>query len=163
MNKPLIFVTTGTQLPFERLISQVDRWAGVNNNVNVVAQTANSKAKYYHLKSVDFLTPQEYDEYTSLADVIVGHAGMGTIITGIEKNKPTILMARKFEYGEHRNDHQNATVEKFKRTKGIYIAKNDTELNFFLDIHDKLQSAESVDIDNRTMLIEYLSSEIKGG
>lgn len=163
MNKPLIFVTTGTQLPFERLVSEVDRWAGDNKNVNVVAQTANSKIKYSNLKTVDFLTPQEYDVYTSLATIIVGHAGMGTIITGMEKNKPTILMARKFEYGEHRNDHQNATAEKFRSTKGIYIANNCTELICFLDTYLKLQSAESGDIENRTRLIDYLINEIRKG
>jgi UDP-N-acetylglucosamine transferase subunit ALG13 len=163
LNKPFIFVTTGTQLPFDRLIGLVDKWAELNKDVDIVAQTANSDVKYYNIKCVDFLSPQEYESNVNLADVIIGHAGMGTIITGIEKSKVTILMARKFEYGEHRNDHQIATAEKFKDTKGIYVAESEADLIRLLNSRNELPKTECEDVKNRSMLINFLSDEIGRG
>ncbi|WP_170252883.1 glycosyltransferase [Colwellia echini] len=161
MKKPLIFVTTGTQLPFDRLITQINNWASKDKQVNVIAQTANSNGDYHSIKTVDFLTPSEYDEYTSEATVIVGHAGMGTIITGFEKNKPLILMARKFQFGEHRNDHQQSTTSKFDGVKGVYIANDEQELQALLSRYDQLEPASDESSPNRNKLIDYLSTVIE--
>ncbi len=160
MKKAFVFVTTGTQLPFKRMIDIVDNWAATEPNVNVIAQTANSTESYEHITTVDFLSPDKYEEYTTTADVIVGHAGMGTIITGFEKNKPVILMARKFIHGEHRNDHQQSTVNKFDGIKGIYTANDESELNDLLLRYKELECASDANIESRTTLIGYLKNVI---
>jgi UDP-N-acetylglucosamine transferase subunit ALG13 len=161
LNKKLIFVTTGTQFPFDRLITQINSWAATELDINVIAQTANSTEKFEHIATVDFLSPDKYDEYSTNATVIIGHAGMGTIITGFEKNKPLILMARKFQYGEHRNDHQQSTANKFNGVKGVYIANNDNELRDLLSRINELESASDESSENRNNLINYLSNVIE--
>ncbi|NRB81595.1 MAG: glycosyl transferase family 28 [Saccharospirillaceae bacterium] len=162
MKKTLIFVTTGTQFPFNRLVMQVNKWAKDEAKVSVIAQTANSDKTYGYIKSVEFLSPDEYDKYTSEAAVIVGHAGMGTIITGFEKNKPLILMARKFKYGEHRNDHQQSTINKFDNVPGVYIAKDEDDLMALLLRYEELLPARIENSKNRNNIINFLSSEIAG-
>jgi UDP-N-acetylglucosamine transferase subunit ALG13 len=161
LNKKLIFVTTGTQFPFDRLITQINSWAATELDINVIAQTANSTENFKHITTVDFLSPDKYDEYSTNAAVIIGHAGMGTIITGFEKNKPLILMARKFKYGEHRNDHQQSTANKFNGVKGVYIANSDNELSNLLSRINELESASDEKIENRNSLINFLSNEIE--
>tara|TARA_R110001632_G_scaffold205483_1_gene329211 strand:- start:91 stop:582 length:492 start_codon:yes stop_codon:yes gene_type:complete len=160
LKKSFVFVTTGTQLPFNRMIDIVDNWAAAQPNVDVIAQTANSTESYEHITTVDFLSPEKYDEYTTNAEVIIGHAGMGTIITGFEKNKPLILMARKFIHGEHRNDHQQSTVNKFDGIKGIYIANDENELNDLLLRYKELEPASDENINNRANLIGFLKNTI---
>ena len=83
MNKKLIFVTTGTQFPFDRLITQINSWAATELDINVIAQTANSTKKFEHIATVDFLSPDKYDEYSTNATVIIGHAGMGHYNYGV--------------------------------------------------------------------------------
>ena len=87
--------------------------------------------------------------------------GWATIITGFEKNKPLILMARKFKYGEHRNDHQQSTANKFNGVKGVYIANNDNELRDLLSRINELESANDESSENRNNLINYLSNVIE--
>lgn len=155
-----MFVTTGTQFPFERLIHEVDRWAGQQSNVEVTAQTANSSLAFSNIKTVKFLAPKEYASLTEEADVIVGHAGMGTIITGFEKRKPLILMARKFALGEHRNDHQQSTVEKFSDIEGVYIANDEQELLALLDRYQELIPANDSHSERRSALVNFISNII---
>lgn len=162
MNKSLIFVTTGTQLPFDRLISQVNDWAFGDNSVQVVAQTAKSDKTYKNITTFDFLSPEEYEEYVNKAKVIIGHAGMGTVITGFENNKPLILMARKYEFGEHRNDHQQSTIDKFIDTKGIYVANDENQLAELLGKFETLEPAELNSFIRRDNLIKHLSNVING-
>jgi len=162
LKKSLVFVTTGTQLPFDRLITVVDNWASERTDINVVAQAATSEKLFNNVTTTDFLSPNEYDSYTSKADLIVGHAGMGTIITGIEKKKTLILMARKLKFSEHRNDHQQSTVEKFIDMKGVYIANDEKELLALLCRYEELDAPCDEHTENRDKLINYLSSFIKG-
>lgn len=162
MSDQLIFVTTGTQFPFDRLIKQVDEWAGGINDIEVIAQTAKSEQTFSNIETVDFLSPQAYEEYITRASVIIGHAGMGTIITGFEQKKPVILMARKLQFGEHRNDHQQSTVDKFTGIKGIYIANDETELAELLNQYELLEPACEERTESRDKLIDYLSNAIEG-
>ena len=46
------------------------------------------------------------------AAAIVAHAGMGTILTALETGKRLLVMPRRAALGEHRNDHQLATVSR---------------------------------------------------
>jgi UDP-N-acetylglucosamine transferase subunit ALG13 len=48
------------------------------------------------------------------SNIVVAHAGTGTIIKALEFAKPIVVMARISSYGETRNDHQLHTVELFR-------------------------------------------------
>jgi UDP-N-acetylglucosamine transferase subunit ALG13 len=160
LNEVKVFVTTGTQLPFPRLLDAVNDWAKTNSKANVIAQTAKSKGNWEHLKTNDFLSPSQYAGYASWADVIIGHAGMGTIITGFEHNKPLILMARLFSNGEHRNDHQITTAIKFVHVPGIQVVSNTEELMSALNYAESLQSLGKEKSENREKLISELKKLI---
>lgn len=160
MNEIKVFVTTGTQLPFPRLLDSVNDWAKTNPNTNIIAQTAKSKGNWEHIKTHDFLSPSQYAENASWAEVIIGHAGMGTIITGYEYNKPLILMARLFSQGEHRNDHQIATISKFANVRGIQVVSNTEELISALNSSQHLQPLGADKSENREKLISELKKLI---
>lgn len=129
----MIFVTVGTQLAFDRLIKAVDEWAGKHRDEEVFAQIGPTDFRPQHLEYADFLSPQRARQLMQEADVIVGHAGMGTILTALQYRKPLIMVPRKADLGEHRNDHQMATAKWFERTPGILVAWNEVELASRLD------------------------------
>jgi UDP-N-acetylglucosamine transferase subunit ALG13 len=117
----MIFVTVGEQLPFDRLISAVDDWAATSME-EVYAQIGNSQLKPNVIQYKKHLDPLEFKQAFLAADVIIAHAGMGTIITAIELGKPLLVMPRQACFGEHRNDHQLATAKRFLQQGYISVA-----------------------------------------
>jgi UDP-N-acetylglucosamine transferase subunit ALG13 len=128
----MIFVTVGTQLPFDRLIRAVDSWAAQNPEIEVFAQIGPSEFRPGHIESVDFVTPDVADRYFRKADLIVSHAGMGSIITALKYRKPLLMLPRKASFGEHRNDHQMATAKWLGTRNGITVAWSEDEVARYL-------------------------------
>jgi UDP-N-acetylglucosamine transferase subunit ALG13 len=155
-----LFVTTGTQFPFDRLLQSIEAWANKHPHVKIIAQTCESQIKFNNIEAKEFLSPSEYSQIVSKAALIIGHAGMGTIITAHENHIPLIMMPRRFSLGEHRNDHQLATVAKFKSTEGVYVAEDESELFDLLEKRDQLQKCGKVYPESRSKLIHYLAGEI---
>jgi UDP-N-acetylglucosamine transferase subunit ALG13 len=106
----MIFVTVGVQLPFDRLVRAVDAWAGERMRSDVFAQIGPSQYRPQHIEFRAFVEPPEFRRLVECADAVVAHAGMGSIITALELAKPLIVMPRRAELGEHRNDHQLSTA-----------------------------------------------------
>ena len=123
-----IFATVGTQLPFDRLIRELDAWAEGNPQFDVFAQIGISNYEPRHMVWSRVVTESQFREHLSDCDVIVAHAGMGTIISAIENGKRVIVMPRRAEYGEHRNDHQLATAKRLGHLQGLAVVHNGHEL-----------------------------------
>ena len=124
----MIFVTVGTQLPFDRLIAAVDHWAGLSGRADVFAQTCGGTYRPAHMMNRARITPAECREYFARADIVVAHAGMGTIISAIEAGKPLVIVPRRMDFGEHRNDHQVATCERFCNLPNVFVANMEEEI-----------------------------------
>jgi UDP-N-acetylglucosamine transferase subunit ALG13 len=127
----MIFATVGTQLPFERFITALDKIAG-KHKLDVFAQTCDPAAKVEHIRASAHVDPATFDKHIREADRIVGHAGIGTILSARKLQKPLILYPRLASLGEHRNEHQLATVRSLVGRVGIYVAYNDEELEELL-------------------------------
>jgi exopolysaccharide biosynthesis glucuronosyltransferase PssE len=118
----LIFLTVGTQLPFDRLVAEIDEWAGDNSQAQIFGQIGHALCKPNHFKHVDFLSPGKIEEYFQKADLIISHAGMGTVLNALKYQKALIIMPRRADLGEHRNDHQLATANWLNQKLGIDVA-----------------------------------------
>jgi UDP-N-acetylglucosamine transferase subunit ALG13 len=124
----MIFVTVGSQLPLERLIKTIDDWAINNKEYPIFAQIGHSKYTPKNFSFCQSIEPIDYHSRMSNSDIIIAHAGMGTIITALELGKPLLLMPRLAEKGEHRNNHQLATIKRFSNFSNITIAENEQHL-----------------------------------
>ena len=140
----MIFVTVGTQLPFDRLIRTMDGWANATGS-NVFAQVGPASSyKPCHIRTRADLSPEAFDEAMDEARIIVAHAGMGTILSGLERGKPVIIMPRRAIYGEHRNDHQLATAAKLTHLNGLHVAADETALLRLLSDHTLLKNGPAL-------------------
>lgn len=135
----MIFATVGTQLPFDRLLDGLNGWADKNPDRQIVAQTGASGTAFDKIDCRPFLTQSEFREMAEKADLIVSHAGMGTILTAAELGKPIIVMARKAELGEHRNDHQAATVAEMSKLPNVIACEDAQSLAGAIDAALKIQ------------------------
>ncbi|WP_406648182.1 glycosyltransferase [Aliisedimentitalea scapharcae] len=130
----MIFATVGTQLPFDRLLTGLDRWAKHNSHVPVFAQCGESAAKVTSIETASMLGMSEFHRRFQAASLIVAHAGMGTILTAAELGKPVILMPRRARFGEHRNNHQQDTAREMSRLSNVTVVQDQDGLHNALDL-----------------------------
>lgn len=136
----MIFVTVGTQLPFDRLLKGVEGWASKQPDQRIVAQTGRTNEKYSRMECFISVSPSQYDQYVQQSQLIIAHAGIGSLFTAMRYRKPIVIVPRKAELGEHRNDHQIATAERFSKHKGIYVAEDETCLDHVLGEVQQMES-----------------------
>lgn len=132
----MIFLTVGTQLPFDRLVRALDDWAGARGRGDLFGQIAEPGPGGYRPRNFPFaanLPPAEFQQRCRDAALIVAHAGMGSLITAMTFGKPILVMPRRGALGEHRNDHQFATARELGSRPGVAVALDAAELGQKLD------------------------------
>jgi UDP-N-acetylglucosamine transferase subunit ALG13 len=125
----MIFLTVGTQFPFDRLVREVD---GIFDEgligETLFAQIGESPYKPRNFESVSHLEKSEFENYVKQSSGIIGHAGMGTIIAALSNHKPLLAMPRLKRYREAVNDHQMAIAKKFEELGHILVAYDTEDL-----------------------------------
>jgi UDP-N-acetylglucosamine transferase subunit ALG13 len=131
----VIFLTVGTHEPFDRLVRVVDEWAAERGFGNQVFGQITKNATYLptSFEWVANLDPGDFHDRCHAADVIISHAGMGTIINVLSIGKPIVVLPRRGHLGETRNDHQHATAQRLNGRPGLHVAMSDDDLRRLLD------------------------------
>jgi UDP-N-acetylglucosamine transferase subunit ALG13 len=157
----MIFVTTGTQAPFNRLVKAMDIIADDLNGEEVIVQAFGVDFETKNLKIVGFLNPVEYKRIFDEARLIVSHAGMGSIVSALTIGKPIVVIPRKASLGEHRNDHQIEGAKKMESLGYVNVAYDEDELSIKIKkMLAKSSENESVTIGNYAS--NSLTSSIRG-
>ena len=133
----MIFVSLGTQdKPFNRIIDYV---VSLKENLKEIksekiimqlGQTKLLKSDIERIKSLeniiiyDMLKPEKMKDIIKDADIIITHAGVGTIMECLERNKEIIVVPRKVENSEHVNNHQEEIA--YEMEKQGFLTKVDT-------------------------------------
>jgi UDP-N-acetylglucosamine transferase subunit ALG13 len=129
----MIFVTVGTQLPFDRLIEALDKIAPSLRGQEIVAQVFGMKYQPKNIKSLDYIAPADFKSYIEKADLIISHAGTGTILSVAQMEKPMIVFPRLGKLKETRNDHQIATCRMMEKISRLQVAYDEKELKEKID------------------------------
>ena len=125
----MIFLTVGTQFPFDRLVKAVDKTAGINGfDEQIVAQIGESSYCPENFEAAPAFEKALFDLHFSKADGIISHAGMGTITMALDQRKPLLVMPRLKKYGEVVNDHQLAIAKKFEQLGYLLVAYSAEEV-----------------------------------
>jgi UDP-N-acetylglucosamine transferase subunit ALG13 len=140
----MIFITVGSDLPFDRLVRVVDGWAYDTGRDDVFAQIGHTPWRPKHIEWTNFLQPAEFARRFTEADVVIAHAGMGTILSALQWKKPILVMPRQTSLGEVRNDHQIATARHLAAQGKINVAMNEDELRAKLSGLRELQPRDRI-------------------
>jgi len=149
----LIFVTVGSQTPFDRLIRGIDEWAKMRTRQDVFAQIGDGNYRPAHIRSTAFVDPAEFARLVREAQLIVAHAGMGSIISALEFGKPIVVMPRRAKFNETRNDHQVASAHHFGAHGRVLVAQDEHELAGTLDRAVALRNTDPLDPQASRILI----------
>jgi UDP-N-acetylglucosamine transferase subunit ALG13 len=124
----VIFATVGSQMPFDRLIAAVDQWAAEAGRTDVVAQIGDSELSPSAIESFERVAPDEFARLCAEADLLIAHAGMGSILTALQYGTPVLVMPRRGALRETRNDHQVATAKALSAQGRVMVAMDEREL-----------------------------------
>lgn len=163
MTNAKIFATVGAQMGFDRMIRAVDAWASENPHIQVFAQIGNGEYEPTAMEWTRLLEPPEFRARVESASAIVGHAGMGTIITALQHAKPVLIMPRRGDLQETRNDHQIATAERFGVKAGVSVAMDEHSLPEALDSILKRDAPDRLSNEASAELIDTVRRFIRDG
>ena len=155
----MIFVTVGhASWGFVRLIEEMDCIAGKIDE-KVIIQIGHTNYEPKNAKYFRFTSNEEIEELYMNVRVIVSHAGVGTIVSAIRRNKPIIVVPRRMKYGEHFDDHQVEIARELERERRIKVVWDIEELEEALN-SPLLNS--SMKIEKNEKLVRALRGYING-
>ena len=84
------------------------------------------------MKILSMTSKENLEDLIKQADLIITHAGVGSIEMSLEQNKKVIAVPRLKKFGEHVNDHQK-DIERKLDEKGCLVGIDDvSKLGFAL-------------------------------
>ncbi len=156
-----IFVTVGAQMPFDRLVLGVDAWAAEHPGHEVFAQIGPGAQLPKTIAYTEFLEPPQFRERVECCDVLVAHAGMGSILTALQHGKPVLVMPRRGDLRETRNDHQVATAKRFRAMDKVAVAMDEQELPERLGRIGEMDAAGTISEFASPQLLEAIRAFIQ--
>ena len=92
----------------------------------------------------DFIDPIKFSKIFNESDIIINHAGIGTIIKALEIGKKIVIFPRLMKFHEHRNDHQIFTAKIFDKLAYVNVALDETELLSILSHIENLKVKKTI-------------------
>jgi UDP-N-acetylglucosamine transferase subunit ALG13 len=155
--EPLMFATVGATLPFDRLVATVaNAKAGGLIPERVIAQVgAGGRMPSEFERSVEGLDFGEVQSILRTADIVVCHGGTGSLVTALREGCRVIAVPRRFELGEHYDNHQSEITTAFEERGLITVARTPED---FAGALQKARAREPVlATTDQTEMIAYLS------
>lgn len=124
----MILVLLGTiKIPFVRPLIEIEKC--IKNGIiseEVIVQNGFTEFESDNMILEGFLSPDKLSELYNKSSYIITHAGTGSVVNGLKKNKKVIAVPRLKKYNEHVDDHQLDLLKEFENQHHI-IAWNEND------------------------------------
>ena len=121
------FVSVGNaNQPFRRLLDEISRIAR-DLPQPVIVQHGNTPFRTEGCQAMPFVEMDEFEHLVEKADLLIIHAGAGSVIHAAHAGKVPVVIPRRQELGEHVDNHQLEFVQELEKT-GRIVAVYDCEL-----------------------------------
>ncbi|MER5387535.1 glycosyltransferase [Saccharopolyspora sp. NPDC002686] len=119
----VVVTVGGSQFPFRRLIAALvpllasggalERALG--RPVDVLWQTGAGQVADLPIDPTPFLPAADLKAAVSAADIVISHAGTGSVVTALDAGRSPVLIAREARHGEATDDHQRELAGELDR------------------------------------------------
>ena len=99
----------------------------------VIVQSGHTEFQSEYLQLKPFIAPDELDELTAKARLVITHAGTGSLIKAIKLKKKTIAIARLSKFNEMVDDHQIEILDEFVKLNYILPWNENDSLKSLLE------------------------------
>lgn len=120
-----IFITVGTT-PFDKLIQYCDE--KLNTDEHIVKAQISNLATYTPSNFEYFAYTKKIKEHYEWADIVIAHAGSGTLFQLLELNKKAIFVPNNI----HKDAHQNDLCRFVKENNYAFVLNDYNDLNKLL-------------------------------
>ena len=153
----MIFVTLGTQdKGFPRLLEAIEE--AIENKYikeKVIVQAGYTEFESNNMEIYKLLPMDKFDDYMKKCDLLITHADVGSIMSGLKFNKKIIAAPRLEKYGEHTNDHQLEIAKEFAKEGYIICLEDFSSLGDIIKDIDKFKPKKyKSNNDNFVKLVE---------
>lgn len=160
--KKSIFLTVGTSsIPFNRLIKFVDDIALELKDYTIFGQIGNSNYVPNNFKYERYLTNNEMIDCYRKSNIVICHAGTGSITNALTYSCKVYVMPRLKKYKENVDDHQLEIAENFNKIGVINIIDNKKKIINKLNKSKKISNI-NFKFDEKK-LIAYIKSVFNHG
>lgn len=150
-------------MPFDRLTGAVDQWAASQPGRRIFAQIGVTERRPANMSWTAFLDPSAYRQRIYEAQVVITHAGMGTILTALEFGKPILVVPRRGVLRETRNDHQVGTARALAEAGLITVAWDQARLDQWLARLDRIPAPDRISAHASLPLLTAVADFIRPG
>ncbi|NQT95284.1 MAG: glycosyl transferase family 28 [Candidatus Omnitrophica bacterium] len=161
----MIFLTVGTEnFQLDRLIECIDKAVAEERLTDkVFAQTGSCRYRPKHFPYKEFIGFNEMSQHMKEADIVVSHAGVGSVILSLSLGKIPIVFPRRFKLGEHVDDHQLEFAKRIETTNKVIVAYDEEALIDKINNHNLLISGlKTYNREEKDKLIAYLKNICAG-
>ncbi|WP_063254842.1 PssE/Cps14G family polysaccharide biosynthesis glycosyltransferase [Neobacillus niacini] len=159
----MIFVTVGTQnFPFVRLFNEIEKL--IEKKIikeEVIMQVGKSNFESKYLETYDFIENEKVNKLIEKSSFVITHAGTGSIISILKKNRKAIVVPRMAKYAEHVDDHQLEITRVFAEKKYIEPVYDINKLQEAIYNVKKFNYMKYTDNENNLLaksILEYIES-----
>lgn len=153
----MVLVMVGTQKQqFLRIFNMVEN-SKILENEEIIAQIGHTKFQSNKIKCFEFIENEKLQQYIKDAELIICHAGVGTIFECLHQNKKVIAVPRLQEFKEHVDNHQLEICEALEKEGYILVCKKDDD---FDEILKKSKNYEFKKYQKDESYLKILKNEI---
>lgn len=159
----MILICVGSsEFKFDRFLKIIDELCeeSVINGDDVIAQIGNTSYYPKNYKYFDLIGADEFKKYVEESDLIITHAGTGSVVPAIKLSKKVIIFPRLSEYNEHQDNHQLELTECFIKAGYALSATNKDELIESIKMIDSFKP--NTFISNKEVINDYIIDYIEG-
>lgn len=162
----MIFITLGTQkFQFNRLLKYIDEQIEKGKiKEKVFAQIGGSTYLPKNYEYKDFIDKNEFTDKLEECELVITHAGVGTIIAAINMDKKVIVVPRLAKYNEHVDDHQLEIADSFSK-KNYVLSNGENIEELFSNIKKtknmKFNKYNSSNEKIQDLIINFIKKEVK--
>jgi UDP-N-acetylglucosamine transferase subunit ALG13 len=117
----MIFMTLGTHdQPFHRAIELV---APLDQEDELIIQHGSTPPRpdLVTAEWVPYLESRDLLDNIRRADIVISHAGVGSMVTAIRNARKPIVLPRLSRFGEHVDDHQMQLANRFAQRGLVFV------------------------------------------
>ena len=126
----MIFVCIGSRdYQFDRLLKALDELVAAGElTEEIFAQIGQSRYVPKHYAFQRYLDRDTFAAYQQKAELIISHAGVGTLLSALKMGKSVIAVPRYEKFGEHIDDHQTQIAEVLSAEGYLYQVRDIADL-----------------------------------
>ena len=161
--KVLVTIGSMVEKKFTRLFKIIDELCEerVLDGSQVIAQVGFDQYQSSNFKCFDMIADEKFKKMIDESDLIIAHAGTGTVVSSLKKGKKVIIFPRMAQYDEHYDDHQLELAELFTKQGYVLQARNKEELKEHIQNLDKFIPVPFV--SNNKRMNDLIIDFIEGG